>query len=82
MLPGTNERLLPLTGGQPSAGQIRSRRICHSLAAFKQLELFRVYCYIPYRLFPFGVNNNSFVSCYQSPVINSCELSVTLINSS
>ncbi|RMC82049.1 hypothetical protein EBH72_24395 [Klebsiella michiganensis] len=39
---GVNERLLPLTGGQPSAGQIRSRRICHSLAAFLQLELFRV----------------------------------------
>ncbi|AUU05171.1 hypothetical protein MC50_015570 [Raoultella planticola] len=31
---GINERLLPLTGGQPSAGQIRSRRICHALAAF------------------------------------------------
>ena len=30
---GINERLLPLTGGQPSAGQIRSRRICHFLAA-------------------------------------------------
>ncbi|PLM00520.1 hypothetical protein CWN68_05335 [Klebsiella michiganensis] len=41
---GINERLLPLTGGQPSAGQIRSRRICHSLAAFLQLELFRVDC--------------------------------------
>ncbi|OVU30992.1 hypothetical protein BME18_24495 [Klebsiella michiganensis] len=37
---GINERLLPLTGGQPSAGQIRSRRICRSLAAFLQLELF------------------------------------------
>ncbi|QBG05741.1 hypothetical protein DA718_00395 [Klebsiella huaxiensis] len=42
MLLRTNERLLPLTGGQPSAGQIRSRRICRSLAAFLQHELFRV----------------------------------------
>ncbi|MBZ6860631.1 hypothetical protein FML15_16940 [Klebsiella michiganensis] len=42
MLLRINERLLPLTGGQPSAGQIRSRRICRSLAAFLQHELFRV----------------------------------------
>ncbi|PWC23361.1 hypothetical protein EH206_20740 [Brenneria nigrifluens DSM 30175 = ATCC 13028] len=35
--------ILSLTGGQPLAGQIRSRRICPSLAAFLQLELFRVY---------------------------------------
>ncbi|PWC24026.1 hypothetical protein EH206_21420 [Brenneria nigrifluens DSM 30175 = ATCC 13028] len=34
---------MSLTGGQPLAGQIRSRRICPSLAAFLQLELFRVY---------------------------------------
>ncbi|RWS78257.1 hypothetical protein DN614_29965 [Klebsiella michiganensis] len=36
---GINERLLPLTGGQPSGGQIRSRRICLSLAASKQLVI-------------------------------------------
>ncbi|PWC24820.1 hypothetical protein EH206_11560 [Brenneria nigrifluens DSM 30175 = ATCC 13028] len=34
--------ILSLTAGQPLAGQIRSRRICPSLAAFLQLELFRV----------------------------------------
>ena len=34
--------ILSLTGGQPLAGQIRSRRICRSLAAAMQLELFRV----------------------------------------
>jgi hypothetical protein len=34
--------LLSLTIGQPLAGQIRSRRICHSLAALLQLELFRL----------------------------------------
>ncbi|ECG8588829.1 hypothetical protein FNI11_03450 [Salmonella enterica subsp. salamae] len=28
---------------QPSAVQIRSGRICHCIAAFLQLELFRVY---------------------------------------
>ncbi|ECG8589174.1 hypothetical protein FNI11_05260 [Salmonella enterica subsp. salamae] len=28
---------------QPSAVHIRSRRICHGVAAFLQLELFRVY---------------------------------------
>ncbi|MBL3691304.1 hypothetical protein F1652_00845 [Pluralibacter gergoviae] len=37
-LPGINERLLSLTRGQPAAGQIRSRRICRSLAALMQLE--------------------------------------------
>ncbi|MCL6359725.1 hypothetical protein EXT49_06710 [Pectobacterium polaris] len=35
--------ILSLTRGQPLAGQIRSRRICPSLAAFLKLELFRVY---------------------------------------
>ncbi|PWC12305.1 hypothetical protein B4923_10675 [Brenneria roseae subsp. americana] len=35
--------ILSLTEGQPLAVQIRSRRICPSLAAFLQLELFRVY---------------------------------------
>ncbi|MCL6409183.1 hypothetical protein EXT70_26590 [Dickeya dadantii] len=35
--------ILSLTEGQPLAGQIRSRRICHSLAACLKLELFRVY---------------------------------------
>ncbi|WP_099119443.1 hypothetical protein [Xenorhabdus cabanillasii] len=30
---------LPLTGGQRWAGQIRSRRICHSLATATQLEI-------------------------------------------
>ncbi|QHP81242.1 hypothetical protein EO763_15695 [Pectobacterium odoriferum] len=35
--------ILSLTGGQPLAGQIRSRRICPSLAACLKLELFRVY---------------------------------------
>ncbi|WP_115827451.1 hypothetical protein [Xenorhabdus cabanillasii] len=39
MLLGINERLLPLTGGQPLARQIRSRRICYSLAAATQLEI-------------------------------------------
>ncbi|WP_167371857.1 hypothetical protein [Xenorhabdus beddingii] len=34
MLTGINERFLPLTGGRPLAGQIRS------LAAVMQLELF------------------------------------------
>ncbi|PLY37796.1 hypothetical protein DMB85_013050 [Pectobacterium aquaticum] len=33
--------ILSLTGGQPLAGQIRSRRICHCVVAFTQLELFR-----------------------------------------
>ncbi|AYN27297.1 hypothetical protein D8682_10110 [Buttiauxella sp. 3AFRM03] len=37
-LHGINERLLSLTGGQPSAGQIRSRRICLVLTAYLQLE--------------------------------------------
>ncbi|MZG23452.1 hypothetical protein E4659_16210 [Dickeya dianthicola] len=38
--------ILSLTGGQPLAGQIRSQRICHSLAVFLPLELFWVYiCY-------------------------------------
>ncbi|HAE8194060.1 TPA_asm: hypothetical protein GNB21_000760 [Salmonella enterica subsp. indica serovar 41:b:1,7] len=32
---------------QPPAVQIRSRRICHGVAAFLQLELFRVYRYKP-----------------------------------
>ncbi|MDX7987899.1 hypothetical protein FE392_11235 [Xenorhabdus sp. 12] len=41
--PGDYERLLPLTGGQPLAVQIRSRRICHSLAAATHLEIHRVY---------------------------------------
>ncbi|RXK70034.1 hypothetical protein ET136_20915, partial [Klebsiella pneumoniae] len=41
MLPGINERLLPLTGGQPTAGQIRSRRICHLLAALRQSKSLR-----------------------------------------
>ncbi|MEL4886877.1 hypothetical protein N6P31_07265 [Pectobacterium betavasculorum] len=36
---------LSLTEGQPLAGQIRSRRICPSLAAFLQLELFGVYVF-------------------------------------
>ncbi|MBG0750028.1 hypothetical protein Q7O_003991 [Pectobacterium carotovorum subsp. carotovorum PCCS1] len=35
--------ILSLTEGQPLAGQIRSRRICPSLAAFLKLELFSVY---------------------------------------
>ncbi|RJL50508.1 hypothetical protein D5071_13060 [Pectobacterium carotovorum] len=35
--------ILSLTEGQPLAGQIRSRRICPSLAAFLHPELFRVY---------------------------------------
>ncbi|TYL42611.1 hypothetical protein FDP13_11495 [Dickeya sp. ws52] len=35
--------ILSLTRGQPLAGQIRSRRICHSVAVFLQLELFWVY---------------------------------------
>ncbi|QHP81355.1 hypothetical protein EO763_16300 [Pectobacterium odoriferum] len=35
--------ILSLTEGQPLAGQIRSRRICPSLAAYLKLELFRVY---------------------------------------
>ncbi|CDL79610.1 hypothetical protein XCR1_1180041 [Xenorhabdus cabanillasii JM26] len=39
MLLEINERLLPLTGGQPLARQIRSRRICYSLAAATQLEI-------------------------------------------
>ncbi|AYA40667.1 hypothetical protein D3790_09695 [Xenorhabdus nematophila] len=43
MLPGINERLLPFTGGQPLAGQIRSRRICHSLVASLHLEIHWVY---------------------------------------
>ncbi|WP_162473426.1 hypothetical protein [Xenorhabdus nematophila] len=43
MLLGINERLLPFTGGQPLAGQIRSRRICHSLAAALHLEIHWVY---------------------------------------
>ncbi|SCB76546.1 hypothetical protein GA0061070_1001132 [Kosakonia oryziphila] len=34
--------ILSLTGGQPSVGQIRSRRICHCVAVFLQLALFRV----------------------------------------
>ncbi|WP_409310816.1 hypothetical protein [Pectobacterium sp. B1J-3] len=34
--------ILSLTEGQPKAGQIRSRRICPSLAAFLKLELFGV----------------------------------------
>ncbi|MBD2812837.1 hypothetical protein ID853_18660, partial [Xenorhabdus sp. Vera] len=37
--PGDYERLLPFTGGQPLAGQIRSRRICHSLAVALHLEI-------------------------------------------
>ncbi|WP_237387439.1 hypothetical protein [Xenorhabdus sp. Sc-CR9] len=37
--PGDYERLLPFTGGQPLAGQIRSRRICHSLVAAMQPEI-------------------------------------------
>ncbi|ECG8590450.1 hypothetical protein FNI11_12005 [Salmonella enterica subsp. salamae] len=32
---------------QPSAVQIRSRRMCHGVAAFLQLELFRVYTLYP-----------------------------------
>ncbi|WP_237387178.1 hypothetical protein [Xenorhabdus sp. Sc-CR9] len=43
MLQGVNERLLPFTGGQPLAGQIRSRRICHSLAVALHLEIQWVY---------------------------------------
>ncbi|OTA21686.1 hypothetical protein Xbed_00436 [Xenorhabdus beddingii] len=43
MLPGMTERLLPLTGGQPLAGQIRSRRICRSLAVALHLEIHCVY---------------------------------------
>ncbi|EJS95721.1 Hypothetical protein Y17_1016 [Pectobacterium wasabiae CFBP 3304] len=35
--------ILSLTGGQPLAGQIRSRRICRAVAAFLKLELFRVW---------------------------------------
>ncbi|QJA19504.1 hypothetical protein E2566_05995 [Pectobacterium punjabense] len=35
--------ILSLTEGQPLAGQIRSRRICPSLAACLKLELFRLY---------------------------------------
>ncbi|MCL6405984.1 hypothetical protein EXT70_09885 [Dickeya dadantii] len=31
--------ILSLTGGQPLAGQIRSQRICHSVAALLQIEL-------------------------------------------
>ncbi|TAI81087.1 hypothetical protein EG330_17615 [Pectobacterium versatile] len=34
--------ILSLTEGRPLAGQIRSRRICPSLAACLKLELFRV----------------------------------------
>ncbi|WP_323854576.1 hypothetical protein, partial [Xenorhabdus koppenhoeferi] len=41
--PGDYERLLPFTGGQPLAGQIRSRRICHSLAVALHLEIQWVY---------------------------------------
>ncbi|WP_237388249.1 hypothetical protein, partial [Xenorhabdus sp. Sc-CR9] len=47
-LQGINERLLPFTGGQPLAGQIRSRRICHSLAVALHLEIQWVYIPIDY----------------------------------
>ncbi|MDX7989985.1 hypothetical protein FE393_01120 [Xenorhabdus sp. psl] len=39
MLLGINERLRPLTGGQPLAEQMRSRRICHSLSVALHLEI-------------------------------------------
>ncbi|WP_237387216.1 hypothetical protein [Xenorhabdus sp. Sc-CR9] len=45
MLQGINERLLPFTDGQPLAGQIRSRRICHSLAVALHLEIQWVYSF-------------------------------------
>ncbi|MDX7987084.1 hypothetical protein FE392_07035 [Xenorhabdus sp. 12] len=41
--PGDYGRLLPLARGQPLAVQIRSRRICHALAAATQLEIHWVY---------------------------------------
>ncbi|MCL6337095.1 hypothetical protein F9W95_11795 [Pectobacterium carotovorum] len=51
--------VLSLTEGQPLAGQIRSRRICPSLAAFLKLELFRVHSYVLRQRFAHSVTEDA-----------------------
>ncbi|RJL54888.1 hypothetical protein D5071_02465 [Pectobacterium carotovorum] len=54
---------MSLTEGQPLAGQIRSRRICPSLAAFLKFELFRVYL-LPISRYPHIRYHIHFIFCY------------------